>query len=246
MNFPVHPHARGEHRAVCPGCEPVIGSSPRTWGTLLCILDCVAPIRFIPTHVGNTIAVAGWTPFHSVHPHARGEHASVICVLPAHVGSSPRTWGTLPSLVKPRRACRFIPTHVGNTHTPIAKTAPQTVHPHARGEHVSFLLLMRLIIGSSPRTWGTQHKLVIWRQASRFIPTHVGNTPSQLCCSAANSVHPHARGEHACAFVALPSISGSSPRTWGTQHKSIRQCERPRFIPTHVGNTWPQVQSGIS
>ncbi len=50
----VHPHARGEHTGQLPPVGNVIGSSPRTWGTLR------------PPAAATTGA--------SVHPHARGEH----------------------------------------------------------------------------------------------------------------------------------------------------------------------------
>src|SRR5580765_2436444 len=53
---PVHPHARGErtcHTRMSPGC---VGSSPRTWGTLLVGRVVIAIGRFIPTHVGNAAA----------------------------------------------------------------------------------------------------------------------------------------------------------------------------------------------
>ena len=71
----------------------------------------------------------------------------------------------------------------------------------------------------------------------RFIPTHVGNT---FHCSAhvrEITVHPHACGEH-CLFLWVQySISGSSPRMWGTLTYASKHQNIVRFIPTHVGNT---------
>ena len=50
----VHPHARGEHRSALIRTSFLIGSSPRTWGTLKLSQLWEKLRRFIPTHVGNT------------------------------------------------------------------------------------------------------------------------------------------------------------------------------------------------
>ena len=52
------------------------------------------------------------------------------------------------------------------------------------------------------------------------------------------TVHPHACGEHKGPDELFHTISGSSPRMWGTRDRSLRRAPRYRFIPTHVGNTW--------
>ena len=91
----VHPHARGEHGAWLARTFSSPGSSPRTWGTRLFEVSDPRLERFIPTHVGNTLAASSSALTVTVHPHARGEHLR------------PRLW--------PRRQSRFIPTHVGNT-----------------------------------------------------------------------------------------------------------------------------------
>ena len=81
----------------------------------------------------------------------------------------------------------------------------------------------------------------------RFIPTHVGNTPSndqRMICS---SVHPHACGEHIIKVRFILSFLGSSPRMWGTLYCPLQLEHHSRFIPTHVGNTaagTPLRQSG--
>ena len=90
----VHPHARGEHHRSARRGDGKDGSSPRTWGTLVEIGVVLPGRRFIPTHVGNTRTVARESSFSSVHPHARGEHATIRRLKPPADGSSPRTWGT--------------------------------------------------------------------------------------------------------------------------------------------------------
>ena len=153
---------------------------------------------------------------------------------------------------------RFIPTHVGNTAPAVARSLTEAVHPHACGEHASayritersrrFIpthvgntssstFLMPSSSGSSPRMWGTLAALDFLIDSSRFIPTHVGNTTRSGPWCFLPSVHPHACGEHAAKLKRPPSLSGSSPRMWGTPSHPARHPSSSRFIPTHVGNT---------
>ena len=172
----VHPHARGEHVKLMESSGISPGSSPRTWGTLGGTGIFSLKTRFIPTHVGNTSSRTYRECAPSVHPHARGEHQREVDDPVQLFGSSPRTWGTLRPCVILLISSRFI--------------------PHARGEHEICPISVRLTAGSSPRTWGTrQRRIVCWHHL-RFIPTHVGNTPSWLRMDRAETVHPHARGEH--------------------------------------------------
>ncbi len=53
-SHPVHPHARGEHATRRFWATRQRGSSPRPWGTRLCISARRICSRFIPTPVGNT------------------------------------------------------------------------------------------------------------------------------------------------------------------------------------------------
>ena len=51
----VHPHTHGEHAKLRPFLCPFVGSSPHTWGTLRPALPAPISVRFIPTHMGNTL-----------------------------------------------------------------------------------------------------------------------------------------------------------------------------------------------
>ena len=213
----VHPHARGEHKLTDLTDQELFGSSPRTWGTLRAVRYTADLRRFIPTHVGNTHVLLAAHPARPVHPHARGEHSVLACLLWEKGGSSPRTWGTQTEIWRQSLDSRFIPTHVGNTLQAVVSARWSAVHPHARGEHCRRHRQVVHGNGSSPRTWGTRlvHAGIIC--VSRFIPTHVGNTWQ------------------------YPGMTlrdyGSSPRTWGTRRCSYGGPQCFRFIPTHVGNT---------
>jgi len=152
------------------------GSSPHTWGTLMLDAKDFFRLRFIPTHVGNTAIGFGPIGLETVHPHTRGEHkgratADWIC----H-GSSPHTWGTRIDCPGTLYVVRFIPTHVGNTLSPLQRSLKASVHPHTRGEHTMIQDLNQSYSGSSPHTWGTPIVKGECSAECRFIPTHVGNT----------------------------------------------------------------------
>ena len=72
----VHPRSRGEHALAARWRSCSAGSSPLTWGTHQPVQVGYVLRRFIPAHVGNTLAqleVANPLP---VHPRSRGEHSS--------------------------------------------------------------------------------------------------------------------------------------------------------------------------
>ena len=174
----VHPHACGEHHHTRIRMSTKSGSSPRMWGTPL-HKDCLNLFgRSIPTHVGNT----RWFPpriiRHPVHPHACGEHCKPRRTYYRKPGSSPRMWGTPITAAWFIVALRFIPTHVGNTHSGFCDNRLVTVHPHACGEHNSINFVPASTTGSSPRMWGTRTNHIRFRRWQGFIPTHVGNTTS--------------------------------------------------------------------
>mgnify|MGYP000957603513 CR=1 FL=1 len=196
--------------------QTIGGSSPRMWGTrnLSYCQECF--VRFIPTHVGNTRQTLERARDPPVHPHACGEHGCEDEGGPAILGSSPRMWGTPYSSGTYPSPLRFIPTHVGNTHTSKPPPSRRSVHPHACGEHSLHKVCSSSAIGSSPRMWGTHHKVKSNNHQNRFIPTHVGNTESRYPSRLQIPVHPHACGEHITKDNSLGCVLGSSPRMWGT------------------------------
>ena len=152
-------------------------------------------------------------------------------------GSSPRLWGTRKVKIVEETPSRFIPTPVGNTPPGKVMRPDCSVHPHACGEHPTFLSVACLSIGSSPRLWGTLNNLVFVVGPKRFIPTPVGNTDFRQFVESQLSVHPHACGEHSRNAFFIATVGGSSPRLWGTRGEKNHNPFTWRFIPTPVGNT---------
>ena len=217
IGLPVHPHGRGKHRSCNGQCSFSVGSSPRAWGTHPRIQES---------------RIVG-----SVHPHGRGEHNVTPRQRCRSPGSSPRAWGTLLLTMETTDPERFIPTGVGNTMRPLRINSRIWVHPHGRGEHFKFVQMHPLIVGSSPRAWGTPLPTFGRGRLCRFIPTGVGNTIPPAFAKSAMPVHPHGRGEHPVKNLYRPPLAGSSPRAWGTRTRSNWQYLIDRFIPTGVGNT---------
>jgi len=151
----VHPHACGEHTWAQGYTGKRSGSSPRMWGTHMGTRVYGEKERFIPTHVGNTAVAKAISDVLVVHPHACGEHSWASPLATIRTGSSPRMWGTLYQGYGERDCKRFIPTHVGNTLSPMIISAMRAVHPHACGEHPKPCASSIREHGSSPRMWGT-------------------------------------------------------------------------------------------
>ena len=139
--FPVHPHACGEHRCYRHEFRNATGSSPRLWGTFFHIQVSDFHNRFIPTPVGNINSIMPDRNSPAVHPHACGEHSLWPCCGEEIDGSSPRLWGTCALRVISSTSSRFIPTPVGNINAMQKPIIQLTVHPHACGEHTSWIML---------------------------------------------------------------------------------------------------------
>ncbi len=158
----------------------LVGSSPRLWGTRVSLQHNIIHLRFIPTLVGNSTVKLCKLFGVSVHPHACGELKVYLPVIAGYVGSSPRLWGTLHPSNYPAGLSRFIPTLVGNSRQFGNSDAVLSVHPHACGELFLVRRFNHLLIGSSPRLWGTLINKDCSLNYIRFIPTLVGNSSNAL------------------------------------------------------------------
>ena len=131
------------------------------------------------------------------------------------------------------RQARFIPTHVGNSGRDVPRPYAEQLHPHARGEQVENIRKTHGSNGSSPRTWGTGQCVPLATAIGRFIPTHVGNSWCAGWRPDPAAVHPHARGEQMPLGRPLVWVTGSSPRTWGTDMAGVNPV-RQRAVHPHA------------
>ena len=186
------------------------------WGTRCSTPGTALPLRFIPTHVGNSPPSSGTSTRRPVHPHTCGELGSPRNLRATVFGSSPHMWGTHAHPAQSVRIDRFIPTHVGNSADFMRETGLTTVHPHTCGELISRVRGHLIFFGSSPHMWGTLSTAECVAIYDRFIPTHVGNSEPPHSTLSGHWVHPHTCGElHTCLFPP-EMLTGSSPHMWGT------------------------------
>ena len=242
----VHPHVCGEQLHRVYRITPRYGSSPRMWGTEPDDGAPGAAGRFIPTYVGNSTSCGGRWSRGTVHPHVCGEQCLINRTSASVNGSSPRMWGTGNNLTARLPNRRFIPTYVGNRHTPKTSRTRRSVHPHVCGEQPMQRALTNESAGSSPRMWGTGSTCCNRSCRARFIPTYVGNSPSSISSNPSASVHPHVCGEQFRPLARVPPLAGSSPRMWGTAGHSSGWLYGKRFIPTYVGNSPSMVLASIT
>ena len=147
---------RGELLGPATCSIEIRGSSPHAWGTHQTLLHMPADHRFIPTCVGNSRRSSRCSTTTPVHPHMRGELASVAITIPDTSGSSPHAWGTRRHPARGRFPPRFIPTCVGNSLPSSWRTGCPPVHPHMRGELGETPRTLCPGFGSSPHAWGTR------------------------------------------------------------------------------------------
>ena len=136
---------------------------------------------------------------------------------------------------------RFIPTCVGNTDSTTLSSLDESVHPHMCGEYTNLIPLSVFQLGSSPHVWGIPSSCSSGMSYRRFIPTCVGNTFRILLSASIVPVHPHMCGEYAQSAAAAMDEGGSSPHVWGIPLQFQTQQPLIRFIPTCVGNTFPEL-----
>ena len=91
-------------------------------------------------------------------------------------GSPPRAWGQQDGTTYALCGDRFTPTCVGTTGKKLTRDRKLSVHPHVRGDNVSFIDPMTPPSGSPPRAWGQRNAALLLVGFARFTPTCVGTT----------------------------------------------------------------------
>ena len=130
-----HPHVCGEHSSPVAWGAYFLGSSPRVWGALNCVVDAVQAGRLIPTCVGSTPGPEDNSARCAAHPHVCGEHRLSLRKKTPSLGSSPRVWGALLATIEREPNRRLIPTCVGSTSFTMCTEGRGSAHPHVCGEH---------------------------------------------------------------------------------------------------------------
>ena len=149
--------------------------------------------------------------------------------------SSPRTWGCFSSRVIRMRGPRVFPTHVGVFHPSHSPLRPRFRLPHARGGVSSRAHPCKVLLLSSPRTWGCFPFDLGKGHRSPVFPTHVGVFPRHCTMPDKSVGLPRARGGVSSSVLSALSFTTSSPRTWGCFHAGHGHETQAGVFPTHVG-----------
>ena len=131
---------------------------------------------------------------------------------------------------------RFIPACVGNAVAIFTVSRETAVHPRVCGERSMSDWVTAILIGSSPRVWGTLPGCHGDCAAYRFIPACVGNACPRFGSARGDAVHPRVCGEREALHLNCNRAVGSSPRVWGTPARAGAGHPPVRFIPACVGN----------
>ena len=216
-----HPRSRGENPEIGADRPRDRGSSPLTRGKPGKLRLIQSRSGLIPAHAGKTARQPPRRAAHPAHPRSRGENLKSATLARNVTGSSPLTRG------KPHKAwtkalqARLIPAHAGKTAHSTHSTCAAWAHPRSRGENSGAILLMYLMHGSSPLTWGKQRPQLRRRLRQRLIPAHAGKTGHDTPGSSRSSAHPRSRGENPSTLNNGENVNGSSPLTRGKPSPSI-------------------------
>ena len=171
----VHPHMRGEDSVSRYRISANGGSPPHAWGRQLLVVVRVEDRRFTPTCVGKTWRRHCAIHVSAVHPHMRGEDATVAPSANSSSGSPPHAWGRRDILQDCLAQHRFTPTCVGKT--------------------CAYDQVIGSSCGSPPHAWGRRGPVWWGQMMRRFTPTCVGKTRGGRDRVRVDPVHPHMRGE---------------------------------------------------
>ena len=150
-------------------------------------------------------------------------------------GSSPRVWGQVQIGGIIIISNGIIPTRVGTSYYQYRYPDRRKDHPHACGDKLILVKLLRIFLGSSPRVWGQVIPQINVTFNHGIIPTRVGTSfPSQAQIRDSWD-HPHACGDKCLLPPNDCLCSGSSPRVWGQDRFGNPCTVNARIIPTRVG-----------
>ena len=196
-----HPRMCGEHDIIGRADFRRMGSSPHVRGAL-------ADAQIIPVLAGIIPACAGSTqgPTTTVsatrdHPRMCGEHASVVVIPKAVVGSSPHVRGALPSITHFLRSFGIIPACAGSTLLNHDIDRDLGDHPRMCGEHYKYVVLKKDGKGSSPHVRGALSFGHTERNGSGIIPACAGSTCPPAWRTHCIRDHPRMCGEHVALML---------------------------------------------
>ena len=173
--------------------------------------------------------------YFAVHPHTRGDNVPTGAAPTQVSGSPPHAWGQSPCRSTCQNLIRFTPTRVGTIKMTSPRVAPNSVHPHTRGDNLAEPEITSFKHGSPPHAWGQYLGTAPRQRVRRFTPTRVGTITSGHASLVIATVHPHTRGDNFDVVQHAALRHGSPPHAWGQSILHAGRRRPDRFTPTRVG-----------
>ncbi len=161
------------------------------------------------------------------HPRTRGEHSRTGTFTPTAGGSSPHARGTPRAQARHGSHSGLIPARAGNTCRRCVSWSDRRAHPRTRGEHLFWLILGQIAVGSSPHARGTPSTVRIDLISGGLIPARAGNTRKVATPRETPTAHPRTRGEHPLKILRTNHVKDRSRP--GAQPKPM-PVERPKAV----------------
>ena len=130
----------------------------------------------------------------------------------------------------------LIPAGAGNIFSGSSGERVARAHPRGCGEHLSFLRVIVIRRGSSPRVRGTLPPINIHHRPPGLIPAGAGNIDLLFHWHAGFWAHPRGCGEHSIISGRVFDPGGSSPRVRGTCVQDAATRDYLGLIPAGAGN----------
>ena len=174
--------------------EGQAGLSPRAWGNQSSLANASTMLGPIPTGVGEPRGQPPNAGIGRAYPHGRGGTEMPGAENELVMGLSPRAWGNLPALERPRLVKGPIPTGVGEP--PLSRLAARVLqaYPHGRGGTGGTAETGRGDGGLSPRAWGNPCRGIGQAAPAGPIPTGVGEPSMSSVALFLTAAYPHGRG----------------------------------------------------
>ena len=173
---PDHPRGCGEHGVGVQLVTPERGSSPRMRGAQ----------RHEPFHLQRG----------GIIPADAGSTVRARPNLGRPRGSSPRMRGARCGGRDRVAVCRIIPADAGSTRVRLSCPGGCRDHPRGCGEHMAWMSISRMILGSSPRMRGAPVQPASGVGAGGIIPADAGSTSPSTSGPFRKWDHPRGCGEH--------------------------------------------------
>ena len=208
-----HPRSRGVYHSSASGGHGVSGSSPLARGLQNQARNSTCPGGIIPARAGFTSEPGARDRLTPDHPRSRGVYRGRVSRGGGASGSSPLARGLLSMENRTAIERRIIPARAG--FTPPGCTSPRTPtdHPRSRGVYIAALVMVVMVVGSSPLPRGLQMGSRRSAARRRIIPARGGFTAPSGRRSRWRRDHPRSRGVYTCgSLVSQRTRSLSDPR----------------------------------